>query len=195
MAHAEQFAIRQGTRAGHDLRQSVRARILPAFLDGLGEVRQQLISLGLAIHRGIFPGDHVIAVFRGQPVQLHEDAEWVEPREVRHRVALALTRKAGDDIGGISLHDGSGLHQSLRAEIRLEDFAVTSVLGWVEGRRKHGHRAAGRLQRQMRREQIRAAQRGQHILAARQVVSAVHEHNRASIPQHLPSGAAVGRHR
>ena len=45
VAHAQQLEIAEVALAGHHLRQHVGARVLPALLDRVGEVIQQLVSL------------------------------------------------------------------------------------------------------------------------------------------------------
>ncbi len=83
----------------------------------------------------------------------------------------------------------------MRAEKRLQDFAVSSVLGRVEPQRDHRDWASRWLKRQSSRKNIGTSQRCQHVLTAGEVVVAVHEHHRSGIAQNLPPDATISSHR
>ena len=165
VTHAEQLEVAEIARTGHHLRQHVTTRVPPALLDDVGEIRQQLVPFRLAGHGGVLPGDHAISILQRQPIEVHEYLIRVESPEICHRLALVSGGEGRDHFGGVALHHGPESTQGVRAEVRLQDLAVAGVLGRVERRRQHRHRAAGRLKCQVRREEVGFAERRQHVFA------------------------------
>ncbi len=127
-----------------------------------------------------------------RPLQPPEPNRW---RRTGNRLRAWRTPCHADHFIGVALHHGPGFTQGLRAEMRLQDFAVAGVLRRVERGRQHRHWAAGGLKRQLRREEFRVAQCCQHVLAPGQVISAVHKHDWPGVPQRLPSDTSISGHR
>ncbi len=201
VAHAEQFQVTEVAVAGHDPRQHVGPRALSPLLDHVDQVREQVPALlevgrrevGLVADDGVLPPDQAVPILQRQTVEVHEHLKRVEPGEIRHHFAFALGGKRTDHLGGVPFQHRPRRTESVRAEERLQYLSVPGVLRGVKSQRQHGQWVAGRL-KDRRREDLGVAQCGQYVLAARDVVVAVHEHHRPGVAQRLPPDAPIHGH-
>jgi len=155
VTHTQQLQIVEVAVTGYDLRQHVSARVLPALLDHRGKVIEQLVPLvevGLGeipvADDGVFPADQKVTILQGQTIKVEERLERVQACEIRHHLALASGGKGSDHVGGVALQNRPGLTQRVRAEERLQNLAVTSVLRRVERQRQHWQGITRGLERQ-----------------------------------------------
>src|SRR5699024_408272 len=107
----------------------------------------------------------------------------------------ALASYLSDDVDRLLLQCRENFTQRARAEEGLQNSAEPSVFRWIKCNGYQRKRTTQYVECLLRREQLGIAERGENVIATRQIIQAIHEHYGASIAHGFPPDAAIGGHR